>query len=281
MNLPLITITICTYNGEQYLSETIESVLSQNYSNFEVIIVDDGSNDRTIEIIKQYAERDSRIRWFARKNAGLPASRNFAFSNAKGEWIAVIDQDDICYTDRLISQLKVAERNPDADLIFCDTNYINEKGKVIGTHLSKFKLPSFFIQKVIASELLLKQGCYIDSEAFFMRKSAILSIGQLDESLRYACDFEYFIRAGFKVNFAYTDEILSAWRIHAKQLSFTDLNRFNEVISVFKRYFFHKDVSYKTRFFLCLRLGRIVISKIFHLTIFRYKALFRNRFNNR
>ena len=73
MILPLVTVAICTYNGEQYISDTLDSVLAQTYHNWEIVIVDDGSSDGTVAIIRRYAERDGRIRFFVRKNMGLPA----------------------------------------------------------------------------------------------------------------------------------------------------------------------------------------------------------------
>ena len=265
MKSPLVTVAICTYNGEQYLSETIESVLTQTYPNYEVVIVDDGSNDSTLDIIDKYARLDTRIRWFSRENSGLPASRNFAFRESKGEWIAIIDQDDLCYPDRLKKQVEIAEENPSADLIFSDTNYINESGKLIGTHFSNFNLPDSFIPLGLASNLLLRQGCYIDSEACFIRRTIVQRLGLLDESLRYACDYDYFIRIGFESNFAYTRSVLSAWRIHARQLSYTDLNRFKEIRKVLMRYLSHQGVTNYTRLKILLKLGRMVAAEVYHL----------------
>ena len=267
MNLPLVSITICTYNGERYLAQTLDSVLAQTYSNLEVVIVDDGSNDSTVSIIRQYADCDPRIRWFARANAGLPASRNFAFSQAKGDWIAIIDQDDLCYPDRLKRQIEVANANPSAGLIFCNTDYIDKDSKIIGNHLSKFSLPNAFIPKRVAANLLLRQGCYVDSEALFLNRKVITQFNTLDETLRYACDYEYFIRLGFEIDFAYTTDTLAAWRIHAKQLSTTDLNRFKEIREVLFRYLFHNNVTIYTRFIIIRKFARMLASETYHIII--------------
>lgn len=256
MNLPLVTVAICTYNGERYLAATLDSVLAQTYSNMEVIIVDDGSRDGTVAIIQQYAERDSRIRWFARENAGLPASRNFAFTQAQGEWIAIIDQDDLCYPERLARQVAVAVEYPSAGLIFCDTHHIDAEGGIIGNHLSSYALPNSFIPRGVAAALLLTEGCYVDSEAWFIQRTAVKQLGPLDESLRYACDYEYFIRAGFKFDFAYTSDVLAAWRVHPGQESVTNHNRFREYRSVLGRYWSHADVTWGARFTIASRLGR-------------------------
>lgn len=256
MTLPLVTVAICTYNGERYLAGTLDSVLAQTYQNMEVVIIDDGSRDGTVAIIKKYAERDSRIRFFIRENAGLPASRNFAFSKALGEWIAIIDQDDLCYPERLAKQVEVANKFPTAGLIFCNTDYIDEEGRNIGSHLPSFALPDSFIPKGMAGNMLLIKGCYVDSEACFIKATLVSSLGPLDESLRYACDYEYFIRAGLACDFAYTRETLAAWRIHPAQESATNHNRFKEYRSVLMRYFMCAGVYLGTRIIIIFNLAR-------------------------
>lgn len=260
----LVTVTICTYNGERYLATTLDSVLAQTYPNMEVVIVDDGSCDSTVSIIKQYAERDSRIRWFVQKNAGLPASRNFAFAQAHGDWIAIIDQDDLCYPDRLVKQIAAAEAHPSADLIFCGADYIDESGRKTGSHLPSFNLPNLFIQKGLASNLLLSQGCYVASVACFIRRAILNQLGPLDISLRYACDYEYFIRVGFEVDFAYTSETLVAWRRHAEQQTKTNLKRYIEVRSVIRRYFLNNAVSFNIQLIMAINFGRTFVAEAYH-----------------
>lgn len=261
MKYPLITITICTFNGERYIAQTIDSVLIQTYPNIEIIIVDDGSNDTTIQIINKYMKNDSRIRFFARKNAGLPASRNFAFSQARGDWVAIIDQDDLCFPQRLMKQFEITKKFPSAELIFCNTDYINEIGQKIGDHLLSFSLPNSFIRKNLAGNLLLIKGCYVDSEACFIKRSLIDSIGFLDESLKYACDYEYFIRAGLQSDFAYTSETLSSWRIHPNQESVRNKNRFKEYRSVLIKYIFHTEVKLLTRFIILFNFLRSILGQ--------------------
>lgn len=256
MTLPLVTVAICTYNGERYLAGTLDSVLAQTYRNMEVVIIDDGSRDGTVSIIKRYAERDSRIRFFSRKNSGLPASRNFAFAQARGEWIAIIDQDDLCYPERLAKQVEVANKFPTAGLIFCNTDYIDEEGRNIGSHLPSFSLPDSFIPKGMAGNILLIKGCYVDSEACFIKSKLVSRLGPLDESLRYACDYEYFIRAGLACDFGYTQDTLAAWRIHPAQESATNRNRFKEYRSVLRRYFLCAGVNLGTRLIIIFNLGR-------------------------
>jgi glycosyltransferase involved in cell wall biosynthesis len=256
MSNPLVSVVICTYNGERYLEQTLESVLTQTHGNLEILIVDDGSTDGTPSLVAAFAANHPRIRPFFRTNHGLPAARNFAFENAKGDWIAIIDQDDLCYPSRLARQIEVSNENPSAALIFCNTHFIDENDRVIGDHLSKFSLPERFIPKGLAGNLLLQVGCFIDSEAFFMKRDAALAIGRLDDSLCYACDYEYFVRAGFAVDFAYTSDVLAAWRIHADQATATSPKIRQQVRTVYRRYFWARGVDFLTKIHLLKNLTK-------------------------
>ncbi len=108
--IPLISVSMPAYNAEIYIAESIESVLNQNYQNFELIICDDGSTDRTLEIIKSYERKDPRIKVFSMKeNIGLASVRNFISSKAQGKYVALLDSDDLSTPDRFDEQVKVLE----------------------------------------------------------------------------------------------------------------------------------------------------------------------------
>ena len=99
MNRPLISMIVGMYKGEKYIRECIDSVIRQDYTNLEIILVDDGSPDNCGSIADTYAESDSRIVVVHQKNAGVSASRNRALDMAKGDYICIIDQDDVLSTD--------------------------------------------------------------------------------------------------------------------------------------------------------------------------------------
>jgi glycosyltransferase involved in cell wall biosynthesis len=264
MTPPLVTVTICTYNGARYLSDTLDSVLAQTYQNMEVVVIDDGSRDDTVSIIKRYADSDSRIRWVARENVGLPASRNFSFSQARGEWIALIDQDDLCYPERLARQIAVAAEYPSAGLIFCDTEFIDNAGRGFGNLFSGYSLPNSFIRKGLAANLLLGQGPYASSAACMLKRTTIDQVGLLKESLGFACDYEYFVRAGFEVDFAYAQDALVAWRRHAGQQTSTNFNRYREARSVLRCYFSRHGVTLSTRLLIVWRITRYFAAETYY-----------------
>jgi glycosyltransferase involved in cell wall biosynthesis len=107
---PLVSVSMPAYNAEIYISESIESVLNQNYQNFELLVCNDGSTDRTLEIIKSYQKKDPRIKVFSmRENIGLASVRNFISNKAQGKYIAMLDSDDLCTSGRFDEQVKVLE----------------------------------------------------------------------------------------------------------------------------------------------------------------------------
>ncbi len=107
---PHVSVSMPAYNAEIYIAESIESVLNQNYQNFELLICDDGSTDQTLEIIKSYERKDPRIKVFSmRENIGLASVRNFISNKAQGKYIALLDSDDLCTPDRFDEQVKVLE----------------------------------------------------------------------------------------------------------------------------------------------------------------------------
>ena len=119
-------------------------------------------------------------------------------------------------------------------------------------------------ESIKGANLLLSKGCYVDSEACFIKRTTVNRLGPLDESLRYACDYEYFVRAGFEFDFAYTRDTLVAWRIHAGQESATNRNRYKESRAVLGRYFSHAGVTLSTRFVIARNYGRSLAAEIYH-----------------
>ena len=115
MNNPLITILMPTYNSAAFISKAINSVFASTYKNFELLIVDDGSNDNSYHIIKNY--RDSRIIYLRKEHSGIAESLNYGITKSSGEWIARLDADDIMYSKRLEKQLRVVEVNPEVKLV--------------------------------------------------------------------------------------------------------------------------------------------------------------------
>lgn len=132
---PLISVIMPAHNAEKYIEEAVSSVLSQTYKNWELLILDDCSSDCTAEIAEYLASLDTRIRLLRNpQNMGVAKTRNRGFDIAKGEWIALLDSDDVWHSDKLEKQMAVAGR-AGADIIYCSYALVNESGAYLSDYI--------------------------------------------------------------------------------------------------------------------------------------------------
>ena len=188
----MISVVMPVYNCQDYLNESIESILNQTYRNFEFIIINDGSTDNSLKIINSYAKLDKRVVLISRENKGLVQSLNEGFKLAQGKYITRMDADDISHLKRLELQNKFMEENLDID--FCGTNY-----EYIGEDVSKeenqiLKEETYLVNKKKGESLVIGSGYSICHPTFFIRKSAIHDVGLYDENYKFAEDLAYQIK---------------------------------------------------------------------------------------
>lgn len=144
MSYPLVSVVMPVYNGEKYLVQAIDSILTQTLRDFELIVVNDGSTDGSLQILQQFAASDHRIRIISRENRGVVATRNELIDCATGQWIAWMDQDDISHPERLQSQVsEMTSRS--ADICGCHWFLVNGSGKLIDTRLVPLTRDSFAV----------------------------------------------------------------------------------------------------------------------------------------
>jgi glycosyltransferase involved in cell wall biosynthesis len=170
----LVSIVIAAYNAEKYLRKAIESCLNQTYQNIEIIIINDGSTDKTHDIIEEYCAKDDRIRAVHQKNSGVGASRNLGNGMAKGEYIVVMDADDIMYPNLIEEQISYLEKNLEVDAVSCWAEYIDERDKHIGNFIFPNDLQTkeqFFEYKKNNKYLVMLHPGSI------YRKAALLKVG--------------------------------------------------------------------------------------------------------
>jgi glycosyltransferase involved in cell wall biosynthesis len=131
---PLISIVMPVFNAAEFLSESLESIRSQTHKNWELIAIDDYSKDNSLEILKNYAKKDKRIKVLQNKrNLGVSSTANKGIKVAKSSWIARMDADDVMHKDRLETQLKTLQKHPSVVALGSQCQLINSKGKRIGT----------------------------------------------------------------------------------------------------------------------------------------------------
>ena len=177
----LISVILPVYNGEKYLKEAIESILNQTYKDFEFIIINDGSTDKSLDIIEKYKKEDERIIVISRENKGLIATLNEGIEKAKGKYIARMDQDDISLSNRFEEQLKIMEN--DKEIVVCGS-WINVFGENRKEKISKY----FQYDKEIKANLIM--SCCFAHPSVMMRRDAFLDNNiWYDENFKNAEDY--------------------------------------------------------------------------------------------
>jgi len=132
INLPLVSVIVPAYNAEAFIAQTLDSIISQTYQNIEILVVDDGSKDRTPEIVESFAQRDQRITLLRQANAGVAAARNLAIEKSSGEYIAPIDADDIWYPQKLEKQVDcMLKGGPSVGLVYAWSVIIDENNSIL------------------------------------------------------------------------------------------------------------------------------------------------------
>jgi len=201
-----VSVIIPAYNAEKYIREAIDSVLNQTFKDFEIVVINDGSTDKTPKILKSYGNK---IRWKSQENKGLAPAMNEGIKMAKGEYIAYIDADDICLLERFEIQVKYLDEHPDIGLVYSDFYQIDENNKILG----KIKSQPF-------DNLFLLQNNYMGKSTVMHRRKCLDEVGLFDdENFRnYDNDWEMWIRISEKFGIGYIDKLLIKYRLHSNSL---------------------------------------------------------------
>ena len=218
----LVSIIIPTYNRGHLIGETLDSIIAQTYTNWECIIVDDGSTDDTISRVKKYCKIDRRFRYNYRpesKSKGANACRNYGFELCKGYYITWFDDDDLMHKNKLQVQIKILESKR-FNFTVCQTQvFRGTKENSLGLRHSKIYLETPF------SDFLTKKIVWTTPAALW-RKSFLDRLPKLfDETLHAAQEWEFFSRVLFRCpEYSYTDEVLVFIREHAESTSYNKRN---------------------------------------------------------
>ena len=223
-NPPSFSIITPTLNQGKFIKKTIQSVLSQNYENFEYLIFDGGSNDETLSILESFGDS---IHWVSEPDRGQAHAINKGIKNAKGEVIGWLNSDDIYYPGTLSKVYEFFKKNPGIKILYAMADHIDENDKVIESYYTE----GWNYKKLF-------KVCYICQPAVFFRRSIIEKFGFLDESLNYCMDYEYWLRVGSKVPFYYLKQKLAGSRLHKETKTLDSAVPFHqEILKMFKTRF--------------------------------------------
>ncbi len=208
---PEISVIMSVYNQEEYVEAAINSILQQDFLNFEFIIVDDASTDQTRNKLKQF--KDPRIKIFCNsQNIGLTKSLNKALKLTTADIVARMDGDDVSLPYRLSTQFNFLKEHPDIALVGSSYYLIDKKNKILST----VKVPTTPDE---ISIFLSQQNCFGHGTVMF-RKEAILKVGGYDEKFYYAQDYDLWLRLEKRFKIANIKEPLYLWRANEKGISF-------------------------------------------------------------
>lgn len=210
MKEPEVTVLMAVYNDGKYIKKAVQSILDQTFKNFEFLIIDDGSTDDSIEIIKTF--NDPRIRLVSNKeNIGLTRTLNRGLSLARSPYIARMDADDISSPTRLQEQVDFFKKNPSYGLVGTSYRYIDEEGRQINE--TKLPCTNHEIKKA-----LLETNQFAHASVMFTAK-AIETVGPYREFFTYSQDFDLFLRISEKFDVYNIPGILLEWRIRLNSTS--------------------------------------------------------------
>jgi len=211
MNKKLVSIVLPTYNGSKFIRESIESIINQTYTNWELIIVNDCSTDNTLDIINEYAKKDFRIKIYSNeKNLKLPLSLNVGFSYASGDFHTWTSDDNKYRANAIEYMVDFLSNHNNYDCISCDFDLINEKGEFINHHSDLFK-----------REFISLTKCAIVGACFMYTSNIAKKVGYYDDDFFCAEDFDYWCRLGLIGNIFFSNENLYEYRINSQSLSST------------------------------------------------------------
>lgn len=222
--MPSVSVIMPVYNTEKYVQTAINSVLAQTYTDFELIIIDDGSTDQSIEVCRQF--RDSRIRWVSQKNRGLAGARNTGIRHARGNFIALLDADDAWEREKLALHVNHLQQQPRVGVSFCQSAFMDDAGLCMGI-VQQPKLTNINTTDILCrnpvgngSAPVIRKVVF-DAIAFDKQIGSCIERCYFDEELRQSEDIECWLRIATQTSWQFEGigAPLTRYRVNAGGLS--------------------------------------------------------------
>jgi len=206
--MPKVSVVIPAYNAERHIRETLDSVLAQTYRDFEVVVVDDGSTDRTREIVGSYG---GPVRCIAQANAGPSAARNRGVREARGEFVAFVDSDDLWLREKLAEQVPLFDADGRVGLVYCHVQRITADGQPLPTPQMPKPTGQVFV------DFLFRNHC--PTSAAVVRRECFERCGYFPEDMVWAEDWHLWLRIARRYEFAAARRVLARHRVHSSALT--------------------------------------------------------------
>jgi glycosyltransferase involved in cell wall biosynthesis len=270
MGNPYVSIVIPTYNSQDYITQALNSVIFQDYRNFEIIVSDDGSQDETSDTVRRIFSNNWHIktRFLENPHRGPGDARNQAILVAEGDWIAFLDSDDLWYENKLTKVAENINRNPAIDL-WCHSEIIRAKKKnIILEHYRKFN-PN------INQFLSMYRSNSLSTSAVTVKKEALLTVGLFDADARLSPseDLELWLRLAKTARIGYIKEVLGVCTLRERGISSQPKNLFRALMFIAERehpalkniskFYFIEEIRFKSKVFSATGLKFLSQKEVF------------------
>jgi glycosyltransferase involved in cell wall biosynthesis len=209
---PKVSVLMPVYNNAAYLKEAIASILNQTFQDFELLIIDDGSTDNSLTILQEFAEQDPRISVRSQANQGVSPTRNELLRQAKGDYIAVMDGDDIALPERLAQQVAFLDSHPEILCVGGAYAMIDPEGQVL-THIYPPLQDADIQTQMLSGSTAIQHPCAM------ARRQAVLQAGGYDEALKASIDLDLWLRLGELGSLANLPDVVLHYRLHPNSIS--------------------------------------------------------------
>jgi len=221
--MPKVSFITASYNYQDYIKETIESILKQTVSDWEMIIVDDGSKDNSVNVIKSYCDSDSRIKLYQHENGmnkGLAETIKLGLTKASADWIVFLESDDTIEPNYLQEKLSVLEKYSNVDYIFNDINFFGEERVIKSYENNITRIRNYLKNKEFPcnlKEIFVKSDMNIISTfSIVMMKKSLLKNVDFNSPIKKFLDYYLWLQLLENTNFYYIDKKLTNWRMHGQ-----------------------------------------------------------------
>jgi glycosyltransferase involved in cell wall biosynthesis len=233
---PLVSIVTPSFNQGEYIEATIRSVLDQEYPNIEYLVIDGGSTDGTIDILRRYEDR---LSWISEPDAGQSDAINKGWRRSQGHIIAWLNSDDIYYPGAIRHAVDALRKHPDVAGIYGDCDYIDATGNILGKH----RTAPWTMLSVIC-----QLGAPIPQQSTFLRREAVEAVEFLDRSLHMAMDLDLWLKLAMRFSMRYIPIRMAGFRIHQSSKTVASMVRFNpELRIIYDRLFARTDLPVAIR----------------------------------
>ena len=232
---PEVTVILPAYNAEKYIREAVDSIRSQTYDDYEVVAVDDGSTDSTGEILDELAADFSKMTVIHQENRGLAAARNAALASMKGQYVALLDSDDIWLPDKLKRCMDFLKSNPDISIVYTPMDpFDSETGERMEGHSKKCH-SGWLTEKIFMS-------IFVHDPAAVFHRRVTDTCGGFDESIPVSVGNEFWLRVSTRFEFGLIDESLALRRWSESSLTRSNRLRGRKIkAAMLEEFYFRKD----------------------------------------